>query len=348
MKETVTAVIGCGAISDIYLTNLTTRFSGIRVKYCCAAHFENAQKKALQYGLTPATYDRILGDREVELVVVLTPAPSHYELIKQALLAGKHVYTEKTMTVDPAQARELVDLAQGKGLYLGAAPDTFLGAALQKAGEVLQSGTIGQVTGFDVYVNRSLDRMTCLYPFLRLPGGGICYDYGVYHITALAYLLGPVKEVFGIVENRKSLRTGTVEGTADFGRTYAYENEAQVTAILRMESGVTGTLTLNGESIPQDLRHFRIYGEFGVLELPDPNGFGGDVALVRSRTDRQVLENDLPYMDNSRGLGVWDMCRAMETGGEHRANSRLALHVLEVIHAIMESGRRGERVTCSN
>ena len=115
-------------------------------------------------------------DREVELVVVLTPAPSHYELIKQALLAGKHVYTEKTMTVDPAQARELVDLAQGKGLYLGAAPDTFLGAALQKAGEVLQSGTIGQVTGFDVYVNRSLDRMTCLYPFLRLPGGGFAYD----------------------------------------------------------------------------------------------------------------------------------------------------------------------------
>lgn len=346
MKTFVTAVIGCGAISDIYLTNLTGCFPGIRVKYCCAAHFENAQKKAKQYGLIPATYEQILADAEVELVVVLTPAPTHYDLIRGALLAGKHVYTEKTMTVEPQQARELVNLARSKGLYLGAAPDTFLGAALQKASEQIGEGAIGEITGFDVYANRSLDRMTCLYPFLRLPGGGICYDYGVYHLTALVHLLGPVKEVYAVVENRKPLRTGAVEGTADFGKTYSYENEAQVTAILRMESGVTGTLTLNGESIPQDLRHFRIYGEKGVLELPDPNGFGGDVAMIRSRSDRQVLENDLPYSDNSRGLGVWDMCRAIESGSMHRANADIALHVLEVIHAMMESGRQGRSIPC--
>jgi predicted dehydrogenase len=348
MKTFVTAVIGCGAISDIYLTNLTTRFSGIRVKYCCASHFENAQKKAKQYGLIPATYEQILADCEVELVVVLTPAPTHYELIRQALMAGKHVYTEKTMTVELQQARELVELARSKGLLLGSAPDTFLGAALQKANAEIWEGLLGQITGFDVYANRSLDRMTCLYPFLRLPGGGICYDYGVYHLTALVHLLGPVKEVYAVVENSKPLRTGAVEGTADFGKTYAYENEAQVTAILRMANGVTGTLTLNGESISQDLRHFRIYGETGVLELPDPNGFGGDVTLIRSRSDRQVLENDLPYSDNSRGLGVWDMCCAIDMGQKHRANADLALHVLEVIHAIMESGRKGCSISCES
>jgi hypothetical protein len=68
------------------------------VKYCCAAHFENAVKKAEKYGLLPAEFEEILEDGEVELVVILTPVPAHYGLIRRALEAGKHVYTEKTIT----------------------------------------------------------------------------------------------------------------------------------------------------------------------------------------------------------------------------------------------------------
>ena len=337
MKAMVTAVVGCGMISDVYLQNLTGRFSGFCVKYCCAAHFENAVRKAEKYGLTAATFDEILADETVELVVVLTPVPAHYDLIRRALEAGKHVYTENTITDDPATAVELARLAEEKGLRLGSAPDTFLGEGIQTAKKLLDDGSVGCVTGFDVYVNRNLDRMTNLYPFLRLPGGGICYDYGVYHITALVELLGQVKEVYAIVENRKPLRVGAVEGSADFGKTYAYENEAQVTAILRMDN-VCGTLTLNGESIAQDLRHFRIYGEKGVLELPDPNGFGGDVTVLRTRTEKETV---CAPGENQRGLGAYEMLRAMEEDRPHRASAEKALHVLHIIDAIMESGRTG-------
>ncbi len=67
----------------------------------------------------------------MEMLVILTPAPTHYELIRRGLMAGKHVYTEKTMTVAIEGAAELLRLSEEKGLYLGFAPDTFLGAALQ-------------------------------------------------------------------------------------------------------------------------------------------------------------------------------------------------------------------------
>lgn len=343
-KKMTVAVIGCGVISNIYLQNMTTIFPNLEVVACCDLSAERAQERSAQYNIPVRTYEDVLADPSVDMVIILTPAPAHYALIKQGLMAGKHVYTEKTMTIDLEQARELVALANEKGVYLGAAPDTFLGAAFQKARQVVDSGAIGEVTSFHVCANRCLDRLTCTLPFLRLPGGGICYDYGVYHLTALVSLLGPIAEVCAVVDNKKPLRVGTVEGTADFGKTYEYNNEAQVTATLRTESGIAGSFCLNGESIRQDLAMFRLYGTEGVLQLPDPNGFGGDVTLIRSRTEQQVLENDLPYADNSRGLGPTEMAQAIAEGRINRASKEQALHVLEVIQAMMESSRIGSFV----
>ena len=341
MKQTTIATVGCGVISEIYLQNLTTRFSNIRVKCCCDLRPESAQKRAEQFGIGVSTFEEILHDPEIEMVVILTPAPSHYGLIRQALLAGKHVYTEKVLSLTAKEAKELCVLANEKRLYLGSAPDTFLGAAIQKGGQVLAEGILGTISGFDVYVNRNLDQITNCYPFVRMAGGGILYDYGVYHLTALVHLLGRVKEVCAVVENNKPFRVGTVAGTPDFGKEYAFPNEAQVTAILRMESGVVGTLTLNGESIGKDLCHFRIYGEKAVLELPDPNCFGGAVRLIGPNVNWEELSNELPYSENSRGIGPAEMAQAMEEGRPNAASKEQALHVLSVMESIMESSKTG-------
>lgn len=340
MKQITAGIIGSGSISRIYLQNFQTMFSNIKVKSCCALHIESAQKRAAEYGIEASTVEAILADPEIELVVILTPAPSHYGLIKQALLAGKHVYTEKVLSLTVQDAKALCDLANEKGLYLGSAPDTFMGAAWQKGSQVLNAHTLGTVTGFDIYVNRNMDQITNEYPFVRLAGGGVLYDYGVYHLTALTYLLGRVKEVCAIVENNKPIRVGTVEGTPDFGKEYAFPNEAQVTAILRMESGVVGTLTLNGESTPYDLCHFRIYGESGILELPNPNFFGGPVRLNVHDCDWEEIPNDLPFHENSRGLGPSEMVQAIAEGRPNAANKERALHVLSVMEAIMESSKK--------
>lgn len=338
------AVVGCGHMSDVYIRNMNTRFSGLQVAACCAAHLENALKKAAEHGIRGCTYEEILGDPDIDIVVILTPAPTHYGLIKQALEAGKHVYTEKTMTVDLRQARELLELAEAKGLYLGAAPDTFLGAAWQKARQMVDAGVLGEITSFQICANRNLDALASRYLFLRLPGGGICYDYGVYYLTALVSLLGPVGSVAAVVENRKPLRVNCLPDSPECGKAFAYENEGQVTAILRTKGGVTGSFTLNGESIGTDLAVVTLYGTKGVLKLTNPNHFGGEIRLVQ--TDAQgirecVLENELPYADNSRGLGVAEMAAAIREKRPNRAGKELAFHVLDIISAIMESGKNG-------
>lgn len=337
-------VVGCGAISDIYISNMIHKFDNLEVVACCAAHLESAQKKAAQYAIQPCTFEQMLDNPEIQMLVILTPAPTHYDLIRRGLLAGKHVYTEKTVTVDLDQAKELQALAREKGVYLGAAPDTFLGAALQRARQLIDSGVLGQITGFQIYANRNLDILASLFHFLRLPGGGICYDYGVYYLTALISLLGPVEKVCAVVENRKPVRVDCVPQSPDFGKEFAYDNESQVTGVLRTESGISGTFTLNGESIPMDMAQFMIYGTEGVLKLTDPNGFGGDLRLVTSPNwvlTEKTIENSLPHSENSRGLGPWEMALAIEEGRPNRANIDMAVHVLDVICAMMRSNERG-------
>lgn len=319
-------MVGCGHMSDVYIRNMNTRSVNLEVVACCAAHLENAVKKAAEHGIRGCTYTEILADPQIDVVVILTPAPTHYELVRQALEAGKHVYSEKVLALEPAHAEELLRLAEEKGLYLGAAPDTFLGAAYQKARQIVDSGVLGGITSFQICANRELDSLVEKYYFLRMPGGGICYDYGVYYLTALVNLLGPVGRVAAVVENKKPIRKGL-----------EYDNEAQVTAILQTRSGITGSFTLNGDSIPNDLAVFTLYGTEGVLRLTNPNRFSGTLRLIRRDGTEQTVENELPYTDNCRGLGVEEMASAIREGRPHRASGKLALHVLDVIDSIMKS-----------
>lgn len=353
-KKMKTAVVGCGAISDIYLTNMIQNFDNLEVVACCANHLEHAQKKAREYNIQACTYEEILEDPAIELIVVLTPAPTHEELIRKALMAGKHVYTEKTMTLSPATAKKLIQLAEEKHLYLGSAPDTFLGAALQTARKAIDDGLIGEVTSFEACSNRDLDILSSMFRFLRMPGGGICYDFGVYYLTALVSLFGPVDRVVSSVRNLASKRTNVIPDSLEYGQTFDYNNESQVFTILQMENGVTGTFCVNGDSILNDQAAFTIYGKKGILKLTDPNNFGGTITYIPPMTDfdsvpePKVLDYGFAYSENSRGLGPAEMADAIFSGRQNRASADMAYHVLDVIDHIMESSKTGAFVSVSS
>lgn len=350
MKKIKTAVIGSGQISREYLKNMTQVFNNLEVVACSSFGMESARKRAAEFGIEARTNEEIFADPEIRLVVILVPAPAHGELIARALEAGKHVYTEKTMTVDLAEAKKLVALAEEKGLYLGSAPDTFLGAAWQTARKALDDGLIGDVISFSVNVNRNIDFMASLYTFLRLPGGGFAYDYGVYYLTALVSLLGPVDSLYSVVKNKAATRINCAEMSPDFGKPYSYENESQIYALMNLENGVTGTLSLNGDSALQDLALFYIYGSKGVLKLTCANDFGGTVELIPSSFDPEAaaprkLPNTSPICDGNRGIGPAEMADAIFSGRSNRASKEMACHVLDIIDSLMRSGETGIPVT---
>lgn len=347
-KVMTVGVIGAGAISDIYIENMKNVFENLKVKSVCAKHLERAQAKATQHNLVACTLEEMLADAEIEMVVVLTPVDTHFDIIRSALLAGKHVYTEKTMTEITAQAAELLSIADEKGLYLGSAPDTFLGSAFQTARKAIDDGVIGEINSFSISINRSNDVLTSMFPFLRLPGAGVLRDYQVYYLTALISLLGPAKKVGAFVRAPYKKRVGTLEGSADFGKEYETPNESIVAAMLELENGIVGTIHQNHETMLHDRADFVIYGTKGMLLLGNPNHFGQSVRLLQTNSFEdpvpQILETVGAYSENSRGLGPAEMTDAIFCGRKNRASKEQAYHVLDILECMEKSSDSGALV----
>lgn len=342
MRKIRTAVVGCGAISDIFIENMINRFSVLDVVCCCSKNGESARAKAEKYGIRAVTLEDVLADESIELAVNLTPPTVHYELISRLLNAGKHVYTEKALAPTSKECRELCDIARRNGARLGVAPDTFLGAGLQTARAAVDSGVIGTVTSFHAGVNRDMDALYPLFRFTTEPGGGIGFDFGIYFLTAILSILGPAKRAAGMIRTIQPTRRFKDPASPSFGKEFSIQNENVMTASLELESGVLGTLHFNGVSIFPELPGFTIYGTEGMLNLPNANEFSGDVLLWKKGQDKPVtLPVTHGFAANSRGVGAAEMAWSIIAGREHRANAEMATHAVEVLEGITGSAQTG-------
>ena len=333
-----TAIVGCGMISDAYLSTMKKKFKILDVVAVCDLDPQKAQAAADKYGLQVMTMDQVMADTSIEIVVNLTTPTAHYPVIKQLLAAGKHVYTEKVLAVELAHAAELVEMANSKGLYLGAAPDTFLGAAAQTARYVVESGMIGEVTSCYAVLNRDGGVFANPNSFTVKPGGGIGFDVGIYYLTVLLSILGPVSEVSGISKTRNPQRV--MRSVEQYNDAFTINCENLMAATVQFAGGALGNMLFDGNSVfvlPENPA-VAILGTNGIVYLSDPNSFGGDVkVLIKGNNEPIVMPQSHPYTSECRGLGVAEMAWSLRLGRKHRANKDMAYHALEVLHAIVKS-----------
>lgn len=338
IKPVRTAVVGCGQISDAYLSTMMNRFKILEVVGCCDRNPEKAQAQAQKYSIKVLSIEEILADDSIELVVNLTTPVAHYAVIKQLLEGGKHVYTEKVLAVELAHAAELVRIANDRQLYLGAAPDTFLGSAIQTARYVVDSGMLGEITSCYCALTRDGDLLNRAFPFTTKPGGGIGFDVGIYFITGLLSILGPVKEVSGIVRTRNPERPDfTLE---HFGESYPIECENLMAGTLQFECGTVGTMVFDSNSIfiLPEKPHLVLCGTLGIMYMADPNSFGGDVKVIlKGNNEPFVMPPSHAFSEVCRGIGVAEMAWSMRRGRNNRASKEMAYHALEVLHGIVTS-----------
>lgn len=342
IKPVRAAVVGCGAISGIYFKNMTSRFSILEVAGCCDLNEELAAETARKYGIPALTMDGILADESIELVVNLTTPAAHYSVIKDLLLHGKHVYTEKVLAVDRAEAAELVRIADEKGLLLCAAPDTFLGAAVQTARFAVESGLIGAVTSCVATLQRDAGLLAEKFPYTAKKGGGIGVDVGIYYATALLSILGPASEVCGMSGTYEPERTHFFTSRGQFGEPYTIAAETLLAGTVRFRSGAVGSLHFNSASIRCEKPNVTLYGTQGILYLPDPNFFGGEVkVLAKGAEEPYVIPHTHAYDGDDRGLGVAEMAWSLRLGRTPRTHKEMAYHALELLTGIIESGGSG-------
>ncbi|UDL90889.1 Gfo/Idh/MocA family oxidoreductase [Mesorhizobium sp. PAMC28654] len=348
-------VIGCGNISMTYLRNAAL-FAGVELRACADISTELAALRASEYGIRAVSVDALLADPEVDLVLNLTIPSAHFDVSVSALSAGKHVFTEKPLATSASDGRRLVAEAAQRGLLLGSAPDTFLGAAGRRARRFVEEGAIGRaVTGTAFMMGRGMEHWHPNPQFYYQPGGGPVFDMGPYYLTMLVNLLGPVARVMAMATRGQEERLITAEGPFN-NTTFKVGTPTNILSLLEFRSGATVTFGASWDVFKHSNHPIELHGTEGSLRLPDPDTFGGTISLsergaewteFRSESELYGAVNwpyAAPDRANYRMLGVADLARALKTGRKPRASGDLALHVLEIMEAILASGEHRESV----
>ncbi|OMD50226.1 oxidoreductase [Paenibacillus odorifer] len=338
LRKVKVGIVGCGNISSIYFENLNGTFVNTEVYACSDLDKGRAEHAAEKYGVPHVwTTEQLLASEEIEIVVNLTTPNFHFDVCKQALLAGKHVYVEKPLSLSLENGTELVRLAKEKNLFLGCAPDTFLGGGLQTCSKLIADGYIGEPMAATAFMLCHGHESWHPDPeFYYKAGGGPMFDMGPYYLTALVSLLGPAKTVCGITKTSFAHRTITSD--KKFGKVIDVEVPTHVAGTIEFDSGAVATMITSFDVWHSTLPRIEIYGSQGTLIVPDPNNFGGPILLRPAHSSEfQEIPLIYNYADNNRGIGVADMAHCIDTGETPRANGELANHVLEIMHAFHTS-----------
>jgi predicted dehydrogenase len=358
-------IIGAGNISWAYL-KLASIFKGIEVKAVADVNMDAAKSRAKEFNVRAQSVKDLLASKDIDIVVNLTVPAVHYKVSKQILDAGKHVYSEKPLTLSYKDALALQKYAAKKKLRVGSAPDTFLGASHQLARKFIDDGKMGKiVSGTCHFMGPGMEMWHPNPDFFFQPGGGPVLDMGPYYITNLINLIGPVKRVSALLgTGRKERVINNQPNNPRNGEKLKVKTPTTYHALLEFTNGACVTVSLSWDVWAHKHQNMELYGQTGAMFVPDPNFFGGEVLVAGSDQKPVALKAwDHPFGKNNWGMAnsqnpsdwVWanyrcaglaDMADAIINRKKlARCDISMVAHVVDVMTAMMESGKARKVVT---
>jgi predicted dehydrogenase len=353
------AMVGCGFVADYYLATLPShpelKVLGVMDKVAERAELLSRLHRVPQY----QSLSDVLDDSRIELVLNLTNPRSHYEVTKAALLAGKHVYSEKPLAMRMDQATELVELAESRGLLIASAPCSLLGETAQTVWKVLRDRTLGTVRVVyaemdDGMVSRMQYRKWkslsgVPWPYKDEFEVGCTLEHAGYYLSWFAAWFGPAVTVtsFASVQIPDKLPgEGLDTDSPDFS-----------VACIQFASGVVVRLTCSILA-PHD-HSLRIVGDNGVLYTKDSwyyrsPVYSRRVVTIRRKTllsplrkthrlpaapHKAAKTKNAQSMDYARGPA--ELAAALREKRPCRLSARFSLHVNEMALAIHWSREQG-------
>ena len=355
-------LIGCGHIAETYF-RAHKYFNNFRIIKCADIKLDAAKRCAKKYGIKYLSVKELLNDKEIEVILNLTVPKAHYEITSKSLKANKHCYCEKPMAVTFADGLKLHKLAKKNKLYLGNAPDTFLGAGIQTSKELIEKNLIGKIKLGSVFF--AFPGIQSYHPnpesWFDKKAGGPVIDMGPYYLTALVNLLGPVKKV--LATKKKVLNQRTIGIGPRKGKKFKVNCSTSYYANLFFKNGSIINLTLSFDVINHKKNHIELYGTRGSMIVPDPNMFGGSVYISKEfggkwreyKTKKKFLGkinirnksgrlNESATNANYRGVGLSEMLYCLQKKRKHKCNSELSLHILEIIESILNSAKFNKKI----
>jgi predicted dehydrogenase len=362
------AFVGCGYVADYYASTLPNypelELVGVMDRDPDrAARFADYWKIATVY----PTLQALLDDQRIELVLNLTNPRSHFEVSKACLLAGRHVYSEKPLATEFAEAEELVQLADSKGLHLSSAPCNVLGESAQTAWKALREGAIGKVRLAYAELDDGLIHRMRYKKWINPSGApwpykdefevGCTLEHAGYYVTWLATFFGPAHSVTSFARcliPDKGTDVPLDVLTPDFA-----------VACIKFASGVAARLTCSIIA-PHD-HALRVFGDDGVLIVKECWDYDAPV-YVKGRTKLALWAEKFKLLSAVPGLaakryplvkksdfkhrykethvmdfarGVAELAAAIRERRPSRLSARFSLHVNEIVLAMQHPERMG-------
>ena len=352
------AIVGCGFVADYYLVTLPIH-PELKVLGVTDKNPERADHLSRSYGVPKyPTVQDLLKDDRVEMVLNLTNPRFHYEVSKPALLAGKHVYSEKPLAMQMDQARELVELAESKGLLISSAPCSALSETAQTMWKGLREEIVG--TPRLVYAEMDDGMVTRMqyrkwlsvsgvpWPYKDEFEVGCTLEHAGYCLTWLASWFGPASTVTSFASTQLPDKVP--------GETLDTNSPDFSVACIQFRSGVVARLTCSILA-PHD-HTLTVVGDKGILSTNETWDYRAPVhsrqmITIRRKTLMSPIRKNhrlpKPYkkiktkgaqsMDFARGPA--ELAAAVREKRPCRLSARFSLHVNEMALAIHWAREQG-------
>lgn len=295
--------VGCGYTADLYMPHLKS-YPQLELAAVTDRNPERSRAFGEHYGVKVSpTTEEMLANYDIELVINLTNPNSHFEVTKMCLEAGKHVYSEKPMTVTLSEGQALVDLARSKGLYLSSAPCGVLGETAQTLWKAFRSGEIGEVKA--VYAEMDDGPVQLQDPDVWRTASGAPFPYrdefevgfpishAGYYLTWFAAFFGPAKTITAFSSCLWPDKTVRPRETVHVS------NPDYAMGVITFESGVVVRLTCS--LLAPHNHSMKMIGDKGILLVEDCLNHTAPVYVdkysdIKFRTQRYVLSKQYPFI----------------------------------------------------
>ena len=349
-------LIGCGNISDTYFESQNI-FNNLKIVACADIVQELADKKAKQYNTKSLSVENLLNNKDIDIVLNLTIPSAHKEIILKSMENGKHCFSEKPLAMNFKEGLEIKKLSNKKKLFIGCAPDTFLGAAGQKARSLIEDNSIGNVVlGTFNIMSHGMEDWHPNPDFFFKPGGGPVFDLGVYYLTQLVNLNGPIRSV--IATNATASDERIITSKPRYGEKILVETPTTLMGTLEFYNNSKFQFLCSWDIWKHTHTNMELYGDKGSMIIPDPNFFSGDILISNKNNEWEKINNNKMLLGipnktdnngtkvaNYRGIGLSDMVNSIVNNNNNiRCSLDLSLHILEIMESIIISAKDKKQV----
>jgi predicted dehydrogenase len=264
------------------------------LKAVCTAHEETAQASADAFGAELAFHDfeQMIAHPDIDLIAVVVRVPGHHGLVMSALEAGKAVFCEWPLGATLAEAEDMYNLANSRGLAAAVGLQARSDATLMYARELVQQGYIGELVSVNfngisqAVINRGNGR---IWQGDRRNGANTMTIAGGHAIDALCFVVGELEEVSARLATRMTEWHNT-----DTGETMKVDSPDWISVAGRLGNGAEVSFLVTTVPFSPSGNRFEIYGREGTLVISGGSSNVGPNQLRGGRGAEPLAAMEVP------------------------------------------------------